>query len=216
MQDEEPRDEGLTRELAAEQEEADVGADHRDTQHDGLGDPQTVAGQQVVDHRVAEEALDQRQHRQQHADDPVHLPRLTERAGEEDAEHVHDHRDDEDQRRPVVDLPHEQTATDLERDVQRGVERLGDVLPGERGVGTVVGGLGRARDEPEGQEGAAQQQDDEAVERDLTEHERPVVGEDLAGETPDDLGGPDAFVEPVPGRGTGLLERTGGAHERSQ
>ena len=34
--------------------------------------------------------------------------------------------------------------------------------------------------EEQRQEGAGQQQDDEAVERDLAEHERPVVGEDLA------------------------------------
>ena len=42
--------------------------------------------------------------------------------------------------------------------------------------------------EEERQEGAGEQHDDEAVERDLAEHERPVVGEDLAAELLDEAG----------------------------
>ena len=69
--------------------------------------------------------------------------------------------------------------------------------PLQRGVGPVVGRHPDARDVEEGQEDARQQQDDEAVERDLTEHERPVVGEDLAGEELDALAGADPLVDEV-------------------
>src|SRR5699024_1261573 len=40
-------------------------------------------------------------------------------------------------------------------------------------------------------------QDHEAVERDLAEHEGPVVGEDLAGDEPDEAAAGDVLVEPV-------------------
>ena len=48
------------------------------------------------------------------ADQPVDLARLAERAGEEDAEAVGQHRGDEQHGRPVVHLPHQQTAADVE------------------------------------------------------------------------------------------------------
>ena len=51
-----------------------------------------------------------------------------ERSGEEDAEHVDDDRPDEDVRRPVVHLAHEQAAPDGEAQVDRRVEGLRDVL----------------------------------------------------------------------------------------
>src|SRR5699024_4850450 len=47
------------------------------------------------------------------------------------------------------------------------------------------------------QERAGEDQDDEAVERHLPEHERPVVREDLAGEELDEAATGDALVEPV-------------------
>ena len=46
-------------------------------------------------------------------------------------------------------------------------------------VRAVVDDLDHRRLEPQRQERAGQQQDDEAVESDLAEHERPVLGEDL-------------------------------------
>ena len=45
-------------ELAAEEEERQVGADDRDRQQDALGDAQAGAGEQVVGQRVAGEALE--------------------------------------------------------------------------------------------------------------------------------------------------------------
>ena len=41
-----------------------------------------------------------------------------------DPEHVHDDRGHEQQRRPVVHLPHDQAAADVEREVQRRLVRL--------------------------------------------------------------------------------------------
>ena len=63
----------------------------------------------------------------------------------------------------------------------------------ERHVRAVVVHLGHRGLEEERQERAGEQEDDEAVERDLAEHERPVVGEDLAAELLDDRDG-DALV----------------------
>ena len=170
----------VARELAAEQEERHVGADDRDRLHEAVRDPQAGAGQQVVGQRVAGEALEDAEQEQQGADHPVELARLAERAGEEDAQHVDDHRGDEDHRGPVVHLPHQQAAADVEGDVQRRGVGLGHRYAAQLGVGALVDRLGHARDEPERQEDAGQQQDDEAPQRDLAEHEGPVVGEDLA------------------------------------
>ena len=58
--------------------------------------------------------------------------------------------------------------------------------------------------EEERQERAAEQDDDEAVERDLAEHERPVVGEDLAAELLDEARDAGALVDVV-GRPVGEL-----------
>ena len=79
-----------------------------------VGDPQAGAGEQVVGQGVAREALEDAEQEQQRADHPVQLARLAERAGDEDAHHVHEHRRDEEHRRPVVHLPHQQAAADVE------------------------------------------------------------------------------------------------------
>ncbi len=60
VDDVEPRDDHVTRELAAEEEERHVGADHRGRLDQAVGDPQPGAGEQVVGERVAGEALDER------------------------------------------------------------------------------------------------------------------------------------------------------------
>ena len=178
--DVEPRDDHLAGELAPEHEERHVAAQHRGRLDDAVGDPQAGAGEQVVGQGVAGEALEDAQQDQQAADHPVELARLAERAGEEDPHQVHEHRRDEQHRRPVVHLAHQQAAADLEGDVQGGGVGLRHLDAAERVVGPFVGHLGHARLEPQGQEHPGQQEYDEAPQRDLAEHERPVVGEDLA------------------------------------
>ncbi len=112
--DVEPADDDVARERPAEDQERHPGADDRDRQHDRVGDPQAGAGEQVVGQRVAGEALDDAEPDQAEADEPVELTRLAERAGEEHPEHVDQHRREEQQRRPVVDLPDDQAAADVE------------------------------------------------------------------------------------------------------
>ena len=53
---------------------------------------------------------------QREADHPVELARPAERAGEEDAQQVHDDRAEEEQRRPVVDLAHHEPGAHVEAD----------------------------------------------------------------------------------------------------
>jgi hypothetical protein len=82
--------------------------------------------------------------------------------------------------------------------------------PVERGVHPVVGDLAHARVEPQGQEDPREQQNDEAVQRDLAEHERPVVREDLAQVLLGQAGQAEAFVEPPDRAGSGISARRGG------
>ncbi len=115
------------------------GADDRDAQRDaGERGAETGAGEQVVGERVTEEAFEHRQDEQQRADDPVGLTRTTERTGEEDAQQVHDDRRREHQCSPVVDLPDEQTAANLEGQVQGGLVGTGHLDAAERLVDAVV------------------------------------------------------------------------------
>ena len=180
VDDVQARDDHVARELATEHEERHVGAEDGRRLDQAVCDPQASAGEQVVGQRVAGEALDDAEQQEQQTDDVVELARLAERAGEEHSHHVHEHRGDEQHRRPVVHLPHQQAAAYVERDVQgRGVG-LGHVQAAELVVGALVDDLGHARLEPERQEGAGEQEHDEAPQRDLTQQERPVVGEDLA------------------------------------
>ncbi len=214
----EPGDEVGARELPAEQEHRDVRADDRHGQDRALREADTGAGEQVVRERVAGETGEHAQDEQQEAEQPVDLARLAERAGEEDAHHVHEHAGEEDDRRPVVDLPDEQTAADVEADVQRGGERLRHQLPLERDVTAVVLHLVHRRVEEQRQVHTRQDDDDEAVEADLTQHEGPVVREDLAhvglGQGVD----PEAAVGPVghPLTRGGLAACLCSAHPRSQ
>ena len=68
-----------------------------------------------------------------------------------------------------------------------GQERAGVVRRHHRGL------------EEERQERSREQDDDEAPQRDLAEHERPVVGEDLAAELLDEAGEARALVDVVRG-----------------
>jgi hypothetical protein len=221
VQGEQPRDEVVAGEQPAEDEVRHVRADDRDRQDDALHDPQAGAGEQVVRQRVAAEALEQRQHEQREADQPVELARLAERAGEEDPEHVHHDRHHEHQRGPVVDLPHQQAAAHVERDVQGAGVRLGHPDAVQRRVRAVVDHVAVGRGEEQRQEDAGQQQHDEAVQRDLAQHEGPVVREDLAQLLLGRAGDAETLVEVVGGlpaeRGRDdLLVCSRSAHPRSQ
>jgi hypothetical protein len=119
VHDVQPRDGRVTRELAAEHEELEVGADHRDRPHHPVGDPQAGARQEIVRQRVAGEALQEGQHQQGEPDEPADLPRSAVGAGEEVPECVDHDGGDEDQRGPVMDLPDQQTTPHLEADAQR-------------------------------------------------------------------------------------------------
>ena len=173
-------------ELAAEEEERDVGADDRDGLDHAVDDAQAVAGEQVIGERVAGEAGGHGQDEQDAADHPVELARLAERAGEEHAEHVHGDGGHEQQRRPVVHLAHEQAAADIEGDVQGRAVGHGHLDALQRHVRARVVRLRHGRIEEERQERAREQQDDEGVQRHFAEHEGPVVREDLPAEFLDD------------------------------
>ena len=180
MHDVETRDDRLTGELAAEHEERHVGADYRRGLDEAVRGADAGAGEQVVGQRVAGEALEGAEDEQQAADHPVQLARLAERAGEVDPQQVHHHRGDEQHRRPVVHLAHQQAAAHVEGEPQARGVGLGHVDAAQLVVGPVVLDLAHAGGEPQGQEDAGQEEHDEAPQRDLAQHEGPVVREDLA------------------------------------
>ena len=156
------------------------GADHRHSQRDRRqGGPQPDAGQQVVGQRVAEETLEHGQNQQQRTDDPVGLARPPKRSGEEDPGQVHHDGRGEHQRGPVMDLANEQAAAHLETDVERGRVGLRHLHAAQRLIHAVVGDIVHGGVEEQRQVDTGQQQDDEAVHRDLTEQEGPMRREDL-------------------------------------
>ncbi|MDQ1137224.1 hypothetical protein QE410_002023 [Microbacterium sp. SORGH_AS 1204] len=113
------------------------------------------------------------------------------------AQHVHADAGDEHEGGPVMDLADEEAAAQVERDVQRRFHRRGHRDAAHGLVRTVVVRFDHGCLEEERQEGAGQQHDDEAPQGDLAEHERPVVGEDLAAELFDDARHAGALVEIV-------------------
>jgi hypothetical protein len=197
------RDDQVARVLAGEDEELRPGADDRDGPDQAVDEAQARAGQQVIGERVAGEARDQRHRHEADADQPVDLARLAERAGEEHAQHVDEGRRHEQQGRPVVDLADEEAAADVEGDVQRRRERLRHRHALQQLVGAVVLDLRHRRLEPDGQEHAGDQQDDERVEGDLAQQERPVVREHLAQAGLADLAEAEPLVGPAQGSGGG-------------
>jgi len=86
------------------------GADDRDRADEAVDEPEAGAESRSSGSEYRR-SLDQCHRQQADADEPVDLTRLAERAGEEDAEHVHRRRGDEQHGGPVVDLAHEQAAT---------------------------------------------------------------------------------------------------------
>ena len=67
----------------------------------------------------------------------------------------------------------------------------------ERDVAAVVGDLLRTRHEEEREVHAGEEQDDEQVEGELAQHERPVVREHLVERRPRNLRRAEAFVDPA-------------------
>ena len=140
---------------------------------------QTNTGEQIVRQGVAHEALNHAEEDKGYTDEPVCLTRATERTGEEDTHHVGEHGHHEHQCSPVVHLTNKQATADVKGNVKRGCVCTGHFDAVERQVCTVVDHLGDRRVEEQGQVDTGQQQDDEAVERHLAEHEGPVRREDL-------------------------------------
>ncbi len=196
VHDVQPRDDGLAGEGAPPDEEAQVGAHDGDGHHDAVRRAQPGPRQQVVRQGVAAEALQQGEEEQRHAHHPVELAGSAEGAGEEDPEHVDADGGDEDERRPVVDLPDEQPAAHVEAQAERRRVGLGHALPPQRRVRPLVDGLHHARVEEEDEVATGDDEHDEAVERELPEQVRPVVGEGLAQQRPGRLGGGEAPVQP--------------------
>lgn len=185
------------RELSAEQEEGGPRADQGEALDHSVDDAETVTREQVVGQRVAGEALGHREDEEDETDHPVQLARLAERTGEEHAEHVHADAGDEHQSRPVVDLADQKATAQVEGDVQGRLESRGHLDSTHRRVGTGVVGLDHRRLEEERQEGSGEEHDDEAPQGDLAEHERPVVGEDLASQLLDKAGEAGALIDVV-------------------
>ena len=191
---------------------SEPGTDDRDGLRHAVGDPQAVAGQHVVRQRVPSEASEETQREQPEPDQVVHLTRLAERTGEEHAEHVHHDGGHEHEGSPVVDLPHEESTRDMERDIQRRGERLGHVDALHRdGEGVIrVVHLRHRRIEVDREEDPGEEEHHKAVEGDLAEEERPVIREDLSSECADRGGGTRTLIDPVAGGSRGASRLLGG------
>ena len=120
VEDEEPGDELHRRELAPEEEERQPRPREGDGERDRVAHPDTGARQQVVEQRVPEEPVGDRQQQQGDADRPVELAGAAEGAGEEDPAEVDDEGGHEHQGRPVVHLAHHQPGPHAEADVEGG------------------------------------------------------------------------------------------------
>ena len=212
------RNDDVAGEVAAEQRPVHPGADQRDSHRDARQRrAEAGARQQVVGQRVTEETLEHRQDQQQRPDHPVGFAGASERPGEEDAGQVHHDRGGEQQCRPVVDLSDEQAAANLEADVQRGFVRSGHADAAQRLIDAVVGDVCHRRIEEQRQPHAGEQQHEEAVQRDLTEQERPVRRKDLVQLTADRGGRVVARVDRVTLLGGDLCRAWTWAHDvRSQ
>ena len=108
VRDEHPGEEvGRPRELPVPDERGERRTDDGDRERDGVPDCQAHPREQVVEEGVAQIALQDgdHEHRQPHV--IVEVTGLPEGAGEEDPHQVQHDRRDEDQRGPVMRLPHE-------------------------------------------------------------------------------------------------------------
>ncbi len=95
----------------------------------------------------------------------------------------------------MVDLAEDQPRSGVEADVEgRGVGPA-HLDAAQRDVRAVVGNLDVARVEEQRQVDTGQDQDDEAVEGDFPDHERPVVGEHLVEVAAQRGLGPETLVD---------------------
>ena len=170
-----PRDDHVPGEVSAEDPHHQVRADDRDRQRDSLEHAQAPPGQQVVREDGPGHARDHAQHQQTHPDQPVQPARPAEPAGEVEPQQVRAHRRDEQQRGPVVELPHQQPAAHVEADVQRRPVRLAHRDAVQLAVRAVVADLRHARLVVEQQEHAGNRGYHERIHRDLPEQRRPPV-----------------------------------------
>ncbi len=110
--------------FASEEVHRQVRSDDRDGQESPVHDGEAGPGEQVAREVVSRQPCQHGQDQQQESDQPVDLARLAECTREEDPHRVDEYGGDEDQRRPVVDLPDQQTAADVEGYVHGRIERL--------------------------------------------------------------------------------------------
>ncbi len=185
------------RERPLEDQVHQLRSDERDREADRVADHEPHAGEQVVDERVADVGLEQRDGEDREPDDVRQVAGLAVGAREEDPEEVEDDRRDEDVRRPVVRLPDQEPGSHRERDAHHRRVRLAHVLAAQRRIRAVVDDLAGAVDEEEGEIRAGRDEHDERVERDLPEQERPVVGEEVAERLADERCRAGARVEPA-------------------
>src|SRR6185437_2757910 len=108
-------------------------------------------------------------------DQPVQPAWPAEPAGKVEPQQVRAHRRDEQQRGPVVELPHQQPAAHVEADVQRRPVRLAHRDAVQLAVRAVVADLRHARLVVEQQEHAGDRGYHERIHRDLPEQRRPPV-----------------------------------------
>ena len=196
-------DQAARRELAPEEDGGEPRAQEGDRLRDRVGDTQADARQQIVGQRVPEHAVAQDEQEQPEPDQPVDAARPPVRAGEEHAEEVHHDGGGEDERRPVVDLPHEQPGAHVEAQLDGRAVRVRHVHALQGCVAPFVHDLGGRGVEEERKEDAGRHEDDEAVQGDLAEEEGPMVREDVPQLLPDHPRPADAVVDPAGDRGHG-------------
>ncbi len=186
--------------IPSEQPVHEVLADERDREPHRVADHEPHPRHEVVDERVADVRLEEREREHRHPEPVRQLARLPVRAGEEDAEEVEDDGRDEHVRRPVVRLPEQQARAHGERQVHHRRVGLAHPLAVERRVVVAVeDDLLRRVDEEERQVDPGRNEDDEGVERDLAEQERPVVGKEIAQRLAQERRARGALVEPADG-----------------
>ena len=197
MRDVHPRPELRTaREHPPEQPVHEVLAHKRQREPDRIADHEAHPRHEVVDQRVAHVGLEQREHEHRDPEPVRQLARLPVRAREEDAEEVEDDRRDEDVCGPVMRLADEEATADGEREVHdRGVGLAHPLAVERRVVVAVEDDLLRRVDEEERQVDPGADEDDERVERDLAEQERPVVGKQIAQRLAEERRGAGALVD---------------------
>ena len=136
MQHIQPRNHFHAGEFIAEEQVGDPHSHYGEGLDHAVNDAQTVTREEVVGEAVAGETLSHSEDEEQEPDNPVQLTRLAEGTREEHPEHVQHYGGHKEQRCPVVDLPHEQTASDVEGQVEGGVirHRHFDALQGQVGA----------------------------------------------------------------------------------